>query len=131
MSFGVNTQGNLSFIITHMPFIWCPMYVLQGNTLGRLLLHGLVGSQREAERAHMATVAAGIERHISETNEELKVDPGDANRLFDDEALGSHAFSACGRAETPVGRKSLHPGCKCSGQHTTPYQTGRLNACMR
>ncbi|CAL8466601.1 g6137 [Coccomyxa elongata] len=95
-------QANSLAELEHL-FLEFYQELMLGNTLGRLLLHGLVGSQREAERAHMATVAAGIERHISETNEELKVDPGDANRLFDDEPLGSLAFSDCSRAGTTVG----------------------------
>ncbi|BDA41116.1 hypothetical protein COCOBI_01-7710 [Coccomyxa sp. Obi] len=94
-------QANSLAELEHL-FLEFYQELMLGNTLGRLLLHGLVGTQREAERAHMATVAAGIERHITETNEELKVDPGDANRLFDVGALLSLGCSD-GRAGTTVG----------------------------
>ena len=56
----------------------------------------------------MTTVAAGIERHISETNEELKVSPEDANRLFDDSVLPHLGCSEGSPAPVSVGEVSCH-----------------------
>ncbi len=37
---------------------------VQGHTIGRLLLHGLHGEERERERSNLNTVAARAERNL-------------------------------------------------------------------
>ncbi len=83
------------------------MCCTQGNTLGRLLLHGLVGNERESERVRMTSVAAGIDQHISETNDALKVTPEDMTRLFDHSVLPHLGCSVGDSAPTAVGEIRL------------------------
>lgn len=69
---------------------------MQGHTIGRLLLHGLQGEDRERERSNLNAVAARAERNLNTRRNNLSLDSDRKNAQFDSEALppcGAHVLA--------------------------------------
>ena len=49
--------------------------LLQGHTIGRLLLHGLQGEDRERERSNLNAVASRAERNLHTKHNNLRLSP--------------------------------------------------------
>ena len=70
--------------------------LLQGHTIGRLLLHGLQGEDRERERSNLNAVASRAERNLHTKHNNLCFHPESRDIQFDSEALpacGAHGFT--------------------------------------
>lgn len=74
----------------------CTHRLLQGHTIGRLLLHGLQGEDRERERSNLNAVASRAERNLHTKHNNLCFHPESRDIQFDSEALplcGAHGFT--------------------------------------
>ena len=68
----------------------------QGHTIGRLLLHGLHGEERERERSNLNAVAARAERNLHTRRNNLSSKSDIKAIQFDAEALppcGAHGLA--------------------------------------
>lgn len=86
-------------------------FAAQGHTIGRLLLHGLQGEDRERERSNLNTVSVRAERNLHTQNKDLLAHPESEEILFAAEALpafGAHGLAR--RIGKPVLREAFcHP----------------------
>ena len=70
--------------------------LLQGHTIGRLLLHGLQGEDRERERSNLNAVASRAERNLHTKHNNLCFHPESRDIQFDAEAVppcGAHGLT--------------------------------------
>ena len=85
----------------------------QGHTIGRLLLHGLHGEERERERSNLNAMAVRAERNLHTRRSQSSHSPDTAAIQFDAEALpecGAHSIarSIGGRWHIPGQWQTCH-----------------------
>ncbi|CAK0756367.1 hypothetical protein CVIRNUC_002449 [Coccomyxa viridis] len=87
-----------SYSLAELEHLFLEFYVelTAGHTIGRLLLHGLQGEDRERERSNLNAVASRAERNLHTKHNNLCFHPESRDIQFDSEALplcGAHGFT--------------------------------------